>query len=289
MTISPDHVLLTRFNLPTPGVEQLFRAKEGWLKHRVSLFEQVCAPSVQAQSDKTFQWIVFFDPESPEWLRNWVTTMEARGLFRPIYRKSVNRQELVEDIRTVTGAKGQYLITTNLDNDDGIARDFVGRIKEYGWHSRREALYLSQGLILSAGRVYLRRDERNAFCSVLEDWDDPRTCWADWHNLLGQSMQESRLEGEPAWLQVVHGSNVSNRVHGQLTNPETYRHLFPGVLEDLRPPARPAIVMDRMVGEPLRTFREGTRKVAKATAFRTLGKDGLDRAKLRYKSLRVSR
>ncbi len=41
-----DHVLLTRFNLPTPGVEGLIRAREGWLQDRIELFELYCAPSV---------------------------------------------------------------------------------------------------------------------------------------------------------------------------------------------------------------------------------------------------
>ena len=44
-----DHVILTRFNLPTGGVEGIMRAREGWLRERIDLFERYCAPSVAAQ------------------------------------------------------------------------------------------------------------------------------------------------------------------------------------------------------------------------------------------------
>jgi len=42
-----DHVLLTRFNLPSKGFEGMITAKEGWLTDRIALFEFYCLPSAE--------------------------------------------------------------------------------------------------------------------------------------------------------------------------------------------------------------------------------------------------
>ena len=39
-----DHVLLTRFNLPSAGAEAAIRNRKGWLEHRIVLFERYCLP-----------------------------------------------------------------------------------------------------------------------------------------------------------------------------------------------------------------------------------------------------
>ena len=69
MAADADHVLLTRFNLPSAGFESIVRAQDGWLKDRIELFERYSIPSVQAQTSQAFHWIIYFDPESPEWLK----------------------------------------------------------------------------------------------------------------------------------------------------------------------------------------------------------------------------
>ncbi len=282
-----DHVLLTRFNLPSPGVESLVRAKEGWLRSRVDLFETFCVPSVLAQTNRNFHWIIYFDPHGPAWLHDRAAEFESRGVFVPIYRQSVSPSELVEDLRRVTGASGSTLITTNLDNDDGIAIDFVERLQRCVPASSRSALYFSRGLILSPTDLHLRVDRHNAFCSVREEWDTPSTCWLDWHDLLPRYMPVTLIEGEPGWLQVVHGGNVSNRVKGRLVRRGSYPALFPGLLDSIDDPAPRDLVRARLLVEPLRGLRETGRGVAKRAARAVLGKDGLDRLKSRLAKGRV--
>ena len=89
MTANLDHVLLTRFNLPSKGHESLVRAQENWLKNRVMLFERYCLPSVLAQTCRSFSWIIYFDPESPVWLLDWVRSHEQWGYFNPYFREEV--------------------------------------------------------------------------------------------------------------------------------------------------------------------------------------------------------
>jgi hypothetical protein len=274
-----DHVLLTRFNLPSPGAERVIRAKEGWLRDRIALFELYCLPSVRAQTNQGFDWIIYFDPESPEWLKRRIQNHADDGAYVAIFRTCVSKADLIADITRVTGGQGKRLITTNVDNDDGLAIDFVERLQAVRPPQDRTAVYLARGLIKSGSRLYLRLDRHNAFGSVVENWTSPSTCWSDWHTMLGKSMHVLELQGEPGWLQVIHGANVSNRVRGRLVSPSGYVRLFPGLLDDVRVPQPKEVAIDVLLGQPRRFARESSRALAKGVALRLLGKNGLDRAK----------
>jgi hypothetical protein len=280
-----DHVLLTRFNLPSAGMERSIREQEGWLSNRVRLFERYCVPSVRAQSNQHFDWMIYVDPESPAWLKDRMRGYAATGLFTPIYRASVSHEELLSDIRGLAIGGGHSLVTTNLDNDDALASDFVDRIQALPRQPGPTAVFLARGLIKSGSGVYLRVDRDNAFCTVVEPWDAPVTCWADWHVLLRRSMPVIEQQGNPAWLQVVHGENVSNRVRGRLVAPGPWRRLFPGALDDVPAPERGDLLKDRLVASPARVTRDFARGNAKRLALVLLGKDGLDRLKLRLSSV----
>ncbi|WP_312182141.1 glycosyltransferase [Arthrobacter sp.] len=280
-----DHFLITRFNLPTPGAESLVRAREGWLRERAGLFERYCLASVAAQTNPRFGWVIYFDPESPGWLREKISDWSAGGTFTPVFRASVNRAELLGDLRAVVQDSGQVpgeaLITTNLDNDDGLATDFVDRLQRAAGETEpaRAALYLPRGLILHGTSLYARTDRTNAFCSVVEPWEDALTCWNDWHTMLGRSMPVREVPGPPGWLQIVHGGNVSNRIRGRRTAPGPHRRSFPGLLDS----ALPASVLDQarelLLTLPRRAARDGLRSAVKTVLLRVAGKDGLDRVK----------
>lgn len=269
-----DHFLLTRFNLQTGGVEARVRAGDGWLTHRWELFERYCAPSVARQSTDAFTWLIYFDPESPDWLKRAIAPYAERGAFRPVFRAEVHPSDLLADIRAAGGGAG-ILLTTNLDNDDGIATDFLERLQRAVDFSDRRALFVVNGLIAAPNGVYLRHDARNAFCSVAAPWSDPSTSWDEWHIMLDRTMPVVELGGAPGWLQVVHGENVSNRVRGRLVSAARWEPLFPGVFATRQPPSAAQVVRDRLVGVPIRSVRDSGRTLLRRVALAVLGKDGM--------------
>lgn len=274
-----DHILLTRFNLPTPGVESLVRAQEGWLKDRQALFERYCLPAVASQSNKNFHWIIYFDTQSPEWLTSRITELGSCGLFTAIYRDQVPHDVLIEDLRRVSGAGGNVLLTTNLDNDDGIAVNFVDRLQRAVGDEQQTALYIVHGLIQQDGRLYRRKDRVNAFCSVTESWQNPSTCWSEWHTKLGEQMPVQEISGQPGWLQVIHGGNVSNRVRGTRVGPSKYKDNFNVGLAEVHEPKRTELLVDGLLLAPARRTRDGVRVVGKNMIIRFGGKNGLDKFK----------
>jgi len=149
----------------------------------------------------------------------------------------------------------------------------------------RTAYYFTRGLIRSNDKLYVRIDSNNAFCSVREGWDSAQTCWSNWHNLLGKSMKVVEIYGDPAWLQVVHGSNVSNRVRGKRISPASFRTLFGPLLDGIQHPQRQEILKDVFIERPLRLIRDSIRSALKQAALAFTGQDGLDRLKLHLVSL----
>lgn len=281
-----DHVILTRFNLPSTGRESLIRAQDGWLRNRVALFERYCLPSIRRQDTDAFKWIIYFDPESPQWLMDWLKTLEDSADFVPLFRESVSHSDLLADLRAVTGAQGQTLITTNLDNDDAVATDFVSRIQAAVQGHARQAIYLASGLILNEPNLYVHRDQDNAFCSVAESWNAPMTAWTDWHNRLHLHMQVNLVEGPPAWLQVIHGTNVSNRVHGRLTQPTRHRANFAKALDNLPDPNALQFAAENFLVRPVRVLCARVRSLAKSVVLSLGGREGLERLRDTITSMR---
>lgn len=280
MTSEISHVLLTRFNLPTLGVESLVRARDGWLRERQVLFERYCLPSVKQQSERNFNWIIYFDIESPFWLKKRIAELSADGTFVPLFRHSVPHDELLKDISDVAGRTAEILLTTNLDNDDALSSDFVARLQASVLGPHRRAIYISQGLIQQGQRLFLRHDPTNAFCTVSESRHQPLTCWMDWHNRLDRHMPSSQVPGGPGWLQVVHDGNVSNRVRGRRVSPRRYADTFGQALQGIEVPNSGELLADRFVAAPIRWSRDFFRSGIKVMILRLGGKNGLDRLKL---------
>ena len=285
MTV-PFHVFLTRFNLPSRGNESLVRAREGWLRNRVGLFERYCLPSMAAQTSRAFRWIIYFDPESPPWLMQWLQEKARDGAFTPIFRAEVSRSEMLEDIAGLTAQIPQVPLTTNLDNDDALAVDFVERLQAIAPPAVRTAVYLARGIVRTDTGAYLRTDRSNAFCSVWEPWDGAVTCWAAHHDKLGQTMPTLALDGPPGWLQVVHGTNVSNRARGRLVSPRRYGPLFAGLMDDIAEPSRGDMARELLVNAPRRVLREAGRAGAKRVVYALWGTEGADRVKETWTRLR---
>lgn len=281
MTI--DHVLLTRFNLPTPGPESFVRAQEEWLHNRAELFLRHTVPTVRAQTVSDFHWIIYFDRESPPWLVERFAPLIAEGLFVPFYRQKVDWRDVVDDVHAVTGAHGDVLLTTNLDNDDAVSGDFVERLQAIAQRHVGTAIYLRTGLILQGDRLYLRHDPENAFCSVAESWDAPLTAWRDWHTHLRNHFAVISADGPPGWLQVVHSQNVSNRARGRIVDADRFRAGFRNQLDGLPRLSARAIAADRWVLSPVRESRERVRATGKSLLLRVWGKEGLDRLKSRIR------
>ncbi len=259
------HVILTRFNLATPGRESDLRNRPGWLARRFEIFERHCLPAVAAQAGvdtaRDFTWIIFFDKDTPQAFKDRVERCRAVQPFHPYYTGLFPAEGWPNAVREVLGDHvAPWLLTTRLDNDDGLARDYVARLHAAvrGAPRVRGAFNFTHGFVLGEGRLYAHTHPSNAFASWLEPFDaGARTANSIPHMDLAQHGTVTQVGGPGAWLQVIHGENVSNKIRGRRIDPKAALERFPAeVLGPLAPAGAAGIAIENLVLTPLRDLRD---------------------------------
>ena len=217
-----QHIIVTRFNcrfgtMPKHLTFQVPTAPN-WLDDRFDLFEKYCAPSLHAQTQHRFQWFVYFDQNTPpRYLQRAERALGHRANMHVKLCEAFTIEKLREDIRSATPTATQWLLTTRLDNDDGLGSNFVERLQVEVDRTRREALNFPLGLVFGSSKLFSSVQGSNAFLSVSEPYDDDfKTVHWGSHNDMASRMPVRDVGSErPAWLQIIHGGNVSNKLRGR--------------------------------------------------------------------------
>jgi hypothetical protein len=251
------HLFLTRFNVKSGGKEKRLRENPTWLADRFELFDRFCWPSMTSQTRTDFIWVVFFDSQTPDEFMKRIEACREFLPFHPVFVDEWNTEFVHETIRGLIGPRYTNLLTSRLDNDDAIHRCYVETLRN-AISTERPGFYLfPDGAIYNRGQVFRHRDESNAFASYYEPVKDFKTVWSIQHDKLLSTGPANHVSLPHAWFQVVHGSNVSNRVKGELIQRndwiDGYRHL---TKVDVAPDSKTGILIDRCLGAPLRRARE---------------------------------
>jgi Putative rhamnosyl transferase len=213
------HVILTRFNCSnsrsSADREISIRSRPGWLEGRFDLFERFCLPSLHAQSMQDFRWHIYFDRHTPaRFLERASNGLAGKTNFFIKLCDIYGSETVQADLPVDLDSSKTWLVTTRLDNDDALHRDFVKRLHEAVRVGVEEAINFPCGVVYAAGRLYRSRQDSNAFISLSESFRTAKTVLCGPHNEMGRSYPVRNLAGGPAWVQVVHGSNVSNAIRG---------------------------------------------------------------------------
>jgi Putative rhamnosyl transferase len=213
-----NHFFLTKFNVRSfpdlrPGCDP------DWLANRFSLFDRYCFPSVRYQSNQNFKWLVFFDADTPADFKQKIAEYKTKwDNFIPLYLDFPLPYGEFPDaardvVRQVVDPDCEYLITTWLDNDDAIHRDYVNMIQDNFSCQEAETLNFIFGYQLSGGKLYFDFEMANHFISSIEKYDPQsfNTCLCRPHKEIYQVCKSAvKIICKPAWIEVVHGSNYMN-------------------------------------------------------------------------------
>ena len=217
------HIVLTRFNVKSRGKESKIRLQPNWLNDRFELFEAYCLPSIKGQSLSNFKWLIYFDSHTPE---DYKTRIEQYckdlPLLTPFYIDEWNTENVQNAIRNIIPSDAEYILTTRLDNDDGIHSNFFEVLHNQDFDKTDWYYNFPNGLTYSDGIAYAHTDTSNAFLSRFERVDSFQTAWQLPHPEVEQTGRLTQIDLSFAWLQVIHGLNVSNKVRGRAINPEIW-------------------------------------------------------------------
>jgi N-acetylglucosaminyl-diphospho-decaprenol L-rhamnosyltransferase len=224
------HLILTRFNM---RIEQCEPRGLDWLDHRFAIFERFCLPSVRSQTNQNFEWLVFFHPDMPEACKERVRAYSEWRAFRPVYFRSVFDLAMVQSVASDLANGYSHLITTRLDNDDAICRTFVDAIQQRFAEQDFQFLNFTNGYIWKEGHLYPAQHFSNAFVSLVERAEKCSTVYCRNHMELDHVGPILQIQDAAAWLQVVHGRNLSNDAWGTAEEPCDLHENFGIALGDL--------------------------------------------------------
>jgi len=218
-----EHFLLTRFSVPSPRGDE---PTDNWLQERFKLFERYCLPSVQAQTCPNFRWGLLIGPSTKGWV------------IDRLHYLGINEQDLItsNDWRGETAAldwvyrfaKGTDILTSRIDSDDAISRSFIERLHRTKFRRGTVALNFSRGLQVTPNGLLLVWSKSNPFISLRVRDDSYRhTVLALNHDDVARTFDTQQIRGGPAWLQVIHSSNLVNTPNGIPIPPRYYRDFFP--------------------------------------------------------------
>jgi hypothetical protein len=213
-----EHFLITRFNVQLAWTTKKWN--QDWIEHRLPLFEQFCYPSVQMQSNQNFKWIVLFDTNSPEFLKEKIRKYSEWKNFIPIYIDEFNQSVLRSKIQSYLSTQTKYLITTRLDNDDAICKDFVKVIQDNFKKQDFGFINFLYGYRWHKDKIYLHKYPSNSFISLIERIKSPTVDGFETvhcghhHGYLSSKGTITDIKSKPAWIIVVHKDNIGNKVHG---------------------------------------------------------------------------
>lgn len=210
-----QHFILTAFNIDFNLRPRTLILGKEYLEKRFELFEKICLPSVTSQSCKNFKWLVFFDSETPTQFKQRIEKLQQKENFIAVYTKPLVTQDIWgKTVQKYLAEDTQFVITSNLDNDDALSNNFIALVQNNFSYQDFEFINFPFGYMLREDGLFLREYLSSPFLSLIERVDSVVTCKVISHRLLqklsDQGVQVNQIISQPAWLQIVHDSNVKN-------------------------------------------------------------------------------
>ncbi len=250
-----------------PGAQP---APEEWLRYRLGFFVEATYPSVMSQTTQDFDWLVLFDDRCSERFRADVEDL-AEDVFTPVWSHEEFRRDSFA-VRAAVGARAPFLITSRIDSDDAMAVDFMETVQAQFERQERLFVSLTRGVQVDrpTGAVYLSDSLSNPFLSLVERREPghlPDTVFVARHARARAQGPIREVRAPVMWMQVVHGTNVSNIVNGPRVSPRVVGDRFQielGYDADIRGGALLA-AQARHAGRLARLWVEHPGELSKAT------------------------
>jgi hypothetical protein len=241
-----NHYLLTRFNICIYDHDVVANRKEkldpeAWAKYRWPLFLKYCVPSIKAQTNQDFQWLVFFDERTPNKEKYMDIGMDN---YHPIFH--TKRPEAMIKFHTEWMKKhsAKYILTSRVDCDDALHMNMIQKVQDVFLNDSETQFSRipddkdKKGVGLNYLHGYCYNIDtketfhtmqlNNPFVSFLERARPNMimSCYRKGgHTKFNQFYHVYLINKEkPMWIQVVHKNNAANHNTGKPIPIEQFRY-----------------------------------------------------------------
>ncbi len=215
------HFIITRFNLKQEGWNTNKNNKailtEEWHKNRFKLFTDFCFSSVASQTNKNFEWLVFFDTNTPKKYKDIIISLELKmSNFIPVFVDDMSY--FLPSIKSYIAKNNEkYIITSRLDNDDCISKFYVEEIQKRFNNQDFMALDFVDGYTIQTQpnvKIGKRFDQYNPFISLIEKNNNPKSVWFLRHSHWKREKNIEQIRGVRTWASIIHQENKVNEFFG---------------------------------------------------------------------------
>ena len=215
------HYIITRFNLRAKEWQFTKNSTkvldENWLKNRFELFEKYCLPSLLSQTNKNFEWVIYFDTETPAFYKDKIEVYRQKlPNLIPVFVE--NMELFLPSIQAhIKNNNQEYVITTRLDNDDCVSKYFVDEIQKNFNKQTYEALDFVDGYSLQISpdfKLGKKRHLYNPFISLVEKKQNPTSVWSRSHTSWKRETRIKRILNNRIWMVIIHQENKVNKFDG---------------------------------------------------------------------------
>lgn len=220
------HLLLTRFNVfYKTKVAQRGFDPDYWLEERLGIFLKFCFPSVLNQSKKNFIWFFYIDKCTPYSVKK-----KLEEAFKPFGFIILIEHEyddfeifkfIQQDIDLYLGKGFDYLISSRVDTDDMLHRDYISTVQVFFSQQNYEALNFNKGLVYDkmSGVTSIMIHRYNAFLTLVEKRGAKGflTVFHKFHTDYRFDNQKVEIKiKKPMWCVTIHGLNDSTSFYGRV-------------------------------------------------------------------------
>jgi hypothetical protein len=215
------HFLITRFNLRksdwTTNKKNRPILTDKWHENRFDLFINYCFQSVGSQTNKNFEWLVFFDTTTPKKYRDIIESLKLQLTnFRPIFIDGMEMYlPTIKDY--ISNCNYEYIITSRLDNDDCIGISYIEEIQKRFNNQTFTAIDFIDGYTIQIHptiKIGKRFDQYNPFISLIEKNTNPKTVWSIRHSHWKREKNVIQVRNIRIWASIIHQENKVNEFYG---------------------------------------------------------------------------
>jgi hypothetical protein len=211
----PAVIIVTRFSVYW---KEVLPTKE-WINSRFELLKRTALPSLQQQTRQNFVWVLKTAPEYYNYVADLFKSVSIPNSAIKIVSESPKGEARIEDVQDIHPGAERF-ITLRLDSDDALSSKAIERIAAASAdETDNEVLFnLPSGIQLdwdTGDMFYLtfRPHRQGPFLALMNTSRDSMLFAGG--NKGGHLTVRSAVEkvvdiGGLNWLQVVHGTNISN-------------------------------------------------------------------------------
>jgi hypothetical protein len=212
-------------------------------RRRLAITRAVTAHLMAHQTTAEWAWIVLFDSRDPLLDQRMAVYRDASPAFTPLFwsapasarttlrlalRQRIAAADYQAPWQSAIGEADDMILTTRLDDDDGLAVDAIARYQAAAAGlTDRTALVLPMGIRVWYNRYSIVRHERNAMHTFVAPPGDTGYVYGYGHTKVAQHAPVVLVDEAPGWLWVRHIDTISGYRQAELPLTREVRAMIP--------------------------------------------------------------